>query len=183
MRSKNVEVRIIRGEEIGWINRARCSCNCHVKHGRFVQVALFDIDRVYRRVLRVTVRLEKSWFKWLNYFVPRRLCRSVLPISPWLSLSPSYILFSVLYYSSVRSPGFVPLCPFLLPGLYNIRSLIFTPDRDFLEASSEVPENCSLVRYDRYLGKKFLLFFSVIGIADNSHDDNKLQIADSRGDF
>jgi len=63
-----------------------------------VQVALFDIDRIYRRVLRVTVRPEKSWFKRPNYFVPRRLRRVWRP--RLLLTTLSYILFSVLYYSS-----------------------------------------------------------------------------------
>lgn len=144
MRSKNLEVRIIRGEEIGWINRARCSSNCHVKHGRFLQVALFDIAQVYRWVLRVTVQPEKSWFKRPNYFVSRRLCRSISPTSPSLSHTFCSLFFIIPRDSVAR---FIPLCSFLLSGLYNIHSLILTPDRDFLITSSEIPENCLPARY------------------------------------
>lgn len=161
MPSKNVEIRIIRGEEIGRINRARCSSNCHVKHGRFAQVALFDIDRVYRRVLRVTVRPEKSWFKRPYYFVRRRLCRSAFPTTPWLPHTFCSPFFIIPRDSVAR---FVPLCSFLLPGLYNIRSLVLIPHCDFLKAPSGMFENYPLTRYGRYLEKENVHFLSVIGV-------------------
>lgn len=82
----------------------------------------------------------------------------------WFSLIRAFrVLHSLLFLVTRSCPGsslFVPLPP----GIAHTRSLILAPDRDFLKAPRNVPENRSLAKYRRYPGetKKYCSFFVVI---------------------
>lgn len=132
----------------------------------------------------MTVRPEKSWFKRPNYPVPGVLPRLFsLPIFSHTRVSRSPF-FIIPHDSVVPRSLFVPFSPGIA---HNTRSLILAPDRDFLKASRNVPENRSLAKYRRYPGnmKIYCSFFCChlgIAVLYDLHN-GKLQIAETKGDF
>lgn len=137
---------------------------------RFVEVALFDIDRYIGGFCEWRCGQKNCDLNGRTIPYPA----AVSPTSPTflslLILTRIYarFAFSALYYSSwpgrpVRSSLFVSP-----PGIaHNTRSLILALHCDFLKASRNVPENCSLAKYRRYLGgyEKMLFIFLLSSVS------------------